>query len=207
MTPDDSLQTRRTDNVGLFYWAIESEVGLGDRVARAMVRLSHLLRHPPLAAELRFEALPSVLETSVVAVFTRRNCFAAKASEITLLLAEYTGRGDALPGLVVLCPQDHWLRCECLTSNPTAHWGNSLLRLALVYEENHHEAVIWHEALHLLGADDCYAVGPLKTVTHRGPTCGVKRCLMQYDAKLAYRPDRIELCDGNTRRVKAYWAL
>lgn len=53
------------------------------------------------------------------------------------------------------------------------NWGYNISRLSAVYNLVN-KYILWHEALHLWGADDCHYRG------NPGPTCGLSNCIMQY---------------------------
>jgi len=79
----------------------------------------------------------------------------------------------------VICrPPDHLLANRARAENSLARWGLSWPNmLALVYHSVGglpNRYIAWHEALHALGADDCY---DLET---QAPTCDLQGCVMQY---------------------------
>ena len=55
-----------------------------------------------------------------------------------------------------------------------ALWGAEVTGLlATVYRENPDKYIIWHEVLHIFGAEDCYDVSGQNT-------CELSTCIMQY---------------------------
>ena len=72
----------------------------------------------------------------------------------------FTKSDNYIPGLLVRCPYNHHLARSSRLKNPDHKWGTCYdSRLSLVYppidqQKNRH--LIWHEAFHLLGAEDCY---------------------------------------------------
>jgi len=64
---------------------------------------------------------------------------------------------------------------------------------AAVYKQGLKSA-IWHEALHLLRADDCYEEN---NPSRKKASCDVDNCIMEWDST----PDRPVLCDDNINRI------
>jgi hypothetical protein len=70
------------------------------------------------------------------------------------------------------------------------NWGVTSGHTTLVYK--HNKWIIWHEALHLLGVDECYDV---KTRI-RKPDCNCETCIMQYEPSEKWVGEW-SLCDKN----------
>lgn len=72
--------------------------------------------------------------------------------------------------------------------------------LALVYGSAD-KYVIWHEALHLLGARDCYDTSD--PWQNPGPTCELPNCLMQYAPTSEAVRDWPFLCQNNLDLIES----
>jgi hypothetical protein len=95
------------------------------------------------------------------------------------------------------------IACLCKKESSHLEYGAMFpgINIAVAYYfENPY--ILWHEAFHLLGAEDCYGTDA-GIVTDRGPTCGKSNCIMQYaitDNKIGDWPF---LCEENMERVKS----
>ncbi len=86
--------------------------------------------------------------------------------------------------------------------SPLACWGYYLNEsIATVYRPDN-KYIIWHEALHLWGADDCYSYDN----PHGPTTCELKNCIMQYAPKQQNVGDRLFLCERNVDCIRKYSA-
>lgn len=78
--------------------------------------------------------------------------------------------------LLIYCVNDSPTAQTAKKQNRLAKWGLTLPGcISIVYSMNN-KYILWHEAIHLFGVDDCYDEnnpdGPLR--------CELKNCLMQY---------------------------
>jgi len=96
--------------------------------------------------------------------------------------------------LVIYCRPDTPLVNETHAVDPMASRGASLGRVALVWVEGN-KYLIWHEALHTLGAEDCYEHA---TGVHN---CGLDGCVMQRAPTAATVRPWPFLCPANVRRL------
>ena len=104
---------------------------------------------------------------------------------------------DKLPGLILCCPANSLIAQQVRSRNPLAQWGGKLGRLALVWQTGN-KHLIWHEALHLLGAEDCYDGESTEGNCEKEP-----RCIMQYaptEKSVAPWPEC--LCLGTVSRLR-----
>ena len=109
----------------------------------------------------------------------------------------YDKFGD-LANLVVLCPPDSALHAIALQSNSDALWGINNAGLAAIYNLDN-KYIVWHETLHILGADDCYDLDK----DNRGPNCELGNCIMQYEATEENVGTWPFLCKKNVSLVKS----
>lgn len=77
-------------------------------------------------------------------------------------------------GLYVYCPSDAPIAKAARKRLPRAAWGISISGVLSLSYGGHNKHILWHEALHLLGAQDHYTLG------REGVTCELPQCLMQY---------------------------
>ena len=105
--------------------------------------------------------------------------------------------------LLICANQLSEIACLCKKESSHLEYGAMFpgINMAIAYYfENPY--VLWHEAFHLLRAEDCYETDA-GTVTDRGPTCDKANCIMQYaitDDKIGNWPF---LCQENMERVKS----
>ena len=178
----------------IFYYSLDLPPEHKDDCARAMRRLSDYLALPPLQVQYSFEELPADLESDVRESIETAESFSSCSASI----ADYffVELGD-LANLIVLCNLDSRLKKLSLKSNRDALWGGTAGCLAAVYQLDN-EYILWHEALHMLGAEDCYDM----SVGLRGPNCGLPNCIMQYEATKSNVGDWPFLCNENINRIK-----
>jgi hypothetical protein len=132
------------------------------------------------------------------------DAFKALPEDVIEALGEFAEQltikyGNGMARVIVVINNDHPLATSTRQHEPHALYGCNVDGRALVYG-NIDRRVIWHEALHTLGAEDCYDE---KTPEENpGPTCGFSNCIMQYI------PTRISvgkwpfLCQENIERVQ-----
>lgn len=114
--------------------------------------------------------------------------------------------GEGRNKVLVLCRRTHRLALRAKEQLPHAEWGVAIQggTLAVVYG-NFQNYPVWHEVLHLYGADDCYDPeycrddpGGLKT------TCGTKGCIMGFGVRLLTGEKKLTLCKANAKLVRAH---
>lgn len=103
------------------------------------------------------------------------------------------------PRIVVACDPNHPLARSAKRESPWACHGATAGCIAAVYCLK--DEVVWHEALHLLDADECYTVEG-GNVIDVGPTCGTANCIMQYDATGSVIDNGPILCCANRQLVQ-----
>ncbi len=169
-------------------------------------RFPELMGSPPL--ELRCEtcAVEGDLRRRLAATFDQGDIYSVAASVADELVdsEEWDLRVGPqqplpLPKLVVLCRPDTTLARKVREAKPKALWGACIGNtLAIVY---HHEAtVVWHELLHLFGAEDCYdEEAPNESDV---PTCGNAQCLMQFAPSLERVGDPPFICEANIQLIR-----
>ncbi|HEY1378354.1 MAG TPA: hypothetical protein VGF55_16265, partial [Gemmataceae bacterium] len=160
-----------------------------------MTELAELLAKPPASIDVRVHALEEV-DIAVISRLESLTILDDIAEEVTGHLGPKYGHVRT----VILSNEDHPFAIAALRAKPNAIWGCACGCVAFVYgsSEKH---VVWHEALHLLGATDCYDTD--RPELNPGPICEVPNCIMQYV------PDPVAvgrwpfLCERNLRFVRA----
>jgi hypothetical protein len=100
---------------------------------------------------------------------------------------------DVPPKLLVYCSRDSQVAKAALRQKPLAQWGATCSPLAAVYVLDNRVAM-WHEALHLLGADDCYIED---NPSQKKSDCNLDGCIMEYAAPESTCENWPFLCDKN----------
>jgi hypothetical protein len=102
--------------------------------------------------------------------------------------------------LLVYCKNDSNLAKAAVKENPLAQWGltydNHLV--SAVYEPDN-KYLLWHEVLHLFGAEDCYNESEPQYLI-----CELPGCIMQYvptEINVCLWPF---LCQKNIERIQAW---
>lgn len=162
----------------------------------AMEALPGLLRTVVSEASLSVRAAPDDLLDAVLKVLARDKLLEHKNCALADFLTETLGRA---PRVLLACPDDHELAVAAMRNNPAAVWGGCLKPLGLTYCPDN-KYVMWHEALHLFGATDCYAL------PDRGPTCEQPNCIMQYEPHASTVGEWPCLCNGNRKLVRDWLA-
>lgn len=106
--------------------------------------------------------------------------------------------GFFIPSLLVYCHRDSAIARSALREDGASPWGAEWCGFAAVYEPDN-KFIIWHEALHLLGAHDCYEEDdPYR----RKPDCNCNSCIMQY-VPTEETVGKWSLCDKNVKMLKS----
>ncbi len=85
---------------------------------------------------------------------------------------------------------------ELRTENELAHWGIAIPgKIAVAWHPSKY--LIWHEALHLLNAKDCYNKFGINK-------CPNARCVMRRAPSRASCGDELSLCSKNVTRIERF---
>ncbi len=131
-------------------------------VNSALKELAQHLKEDPIKLPIsvkRFGDEPDIAK-QVDAILNRLNdpsyTFSNYAADILyLFLKEGIFKEGVTPKLLVYCRPDSQIANVARRENPSALYGAACGSFAAVYRLDY-KVTIWHEALHLLGADDCY---------------------------------------------------
>lgn len=166
-----------------------------DWLKQSIEELSWYLSRPPVEVNYAFSELSEEHEADILKIF--------QSSPKTICVWEaqildyFLQKERNFTNLFVACPQNSHLKRVSLQTCPSAQWGIANESLAIVYE-HHSRIVVWHELLHLLGADDCYDM----TEGDWGPNCGLPNCIMQYQATINNVGDWPFLCEKNIEKIQ-----
>ena len=95
--------------------------------------------------------------------------------------------------LLVYCSPYSHIAVAAQNKKPVAKWGATCGRLAAIYSPNN-KNTIYHEALHLLGADDCYIEN---NPYQKKADCNFNGCIMEYVLTENVCENWPFLCDKN----------
>ena len=157
------------------YWrCLEARESDEEFVERSLKQLEENLRNKPTEFVIECAKLEDKEAEKVIRDLTDPSVeFVDKVSDLSLYFLEQSD-ATRLPGLVVCCQRGSLIAQQARSTNPLAQWGGKLGRLALVWQpDNRH--LIWHETLHLLGAEDCYDDETTEGTCEKEP-----QCIMQY---------------------------
>lgn len=165
------------------------------RLEEYVSELSALLKQPPFGIELHHQKIGDDVLAQILRVEPCGSLF----GDIPIVLEQ-----NGVPGLsLFVLESDDRFAEAAKDAHSDAVWGCCCGKVALVYR-NPEKAVIWHETLHLLGAEDCYDCSDPEA--NPGPTCDLVNCIMQYAPSDDHLLERPFLCRQNILRVRGQLA-
>jgi len=158
---------------------------------KALSTLSGYLCGDPVNVQLQLEPIdPHALDE--IAKIDHEDSIQELAIEVLEMLVDRYGHGRS----VMLCGGDS----PAARLNPLeGRWGIRNGCIAFVFAK-FHEQIVWHEALHTLGAEDCYDES--NPEQNPGPTCELSNCVMQYHPTAAGVGEWPLLCKRNVTVVR-----
>jgi len=179
-------------------------------VAGALQELAQHLKEDPIKLDITLRRLGDelVLATKVNEKLNRLNdqtyTFSSCAVDIDyLFLKSDLITETCIAKLLVYCSSDNQIalaaKSEAARMNkPPPLWGAANSPLAAAYKVGS-KVAIWHEALHLLGLDDCYEEdNPRK----KKPHCKLNGCIMEYAPPESTCENWPFLCERNVKKLK-----
>lgn len=154
------------------------------------IRIKRLRDEPKLARKVD-ERLDRMNEQS----YTFNICDATIAYDFSI--ANLIGETYAAK-LLVYCSPDSKIAAAAQRKKPHAKWGAMCAFLAAVYSLNNKSA-IFHEALHLLGADDCYIEDK---PSQKKADCNFEHCIMDYKPPEKWCENWPFICDKNIDLIR-----
>jgi hypothetical protein len=170
-------------------------------IGSCLDHLAQWIRDEPVRIEVKFTQVnpecAEVVESLLASNTLVRECdFDAWQDGLCEQLARLNEQkyGDPSPGRILLyCPGYSALAEAVQRVEPNADWGANRGFLSMVWLRNVKQ-LVWHETLHLLGAEDCYDL----TSPASRPKCLLEpRCLMQREPLRENCGDEPVLCRTN----------
>ena len=161
----------------------------------AVADLSGLLRAPPVGLDMQVEKLPSDCVEDLEATVRDAKQFDDVYDSVAGLLRDRFGD---VRKVLVACRPDHEFARGIKQKRPAAAWGVAFVGgpFGVIYNLSN-KYLVWHEALHLLGADDCY------DQSNQGPTCEHTSCIMQYVPTAQTVGEWPFLCTENVGNIRS----
>ncbi len=160
-----------------------------------MEDLSKCLALPPAEIYYEFAELPADYESDIDNILNDDkddlHCYEAA------LIEYFSKKQSQVSSLLVICSEKSPFRKKALALLPHALWGIATHSFSATYAL-YDQYIVWHEMLHLLGADDCYDIDK----GDRGPNCGSPNCIMQYEALKINVGEWPFLCNNNISMIK-----
>gem|GEM_PF-5442972 len=98
--------------------------------------------------------------------------------------------------IFVLCDEHEAFVQAYQEQNELAHWGVAIpCSFAIAWEPNKY--LLWHEALHLMNAKDCYNKFGINK-------CREPKCIMRRAPSRANCGDQLTLCSKNLKRIQRF---
>jgi len=176
-------------------------------VADALDQLAQHLKGEPVKLSISIKRLgdETDLAKKVVGELDRLNdqTYTFSECDCAIVTAFYIGGlidiGNTYTAkLLVYCSPDSKIALAAQKNAPHAEWGATCESLAAVYSLNN-KIAIFHEALHLLGADDCYIENQ---PCQKKPDCNFERCIMDFNPPEQWCENWPFICDKNIDLIR-----
>lgn len=161
--------------------------------------LMQLLRRSPVNVSAEIEKPSSVLSNEIEKLLRKPFGSADEPFDTVYLhfIRKLIRRHHKKRLLIYCNTKSHIAKAAIKQTDRLAKWGLCANDIGALYEhENKH--ILWHEALHLFGADDCYD----SNNPFAGTTCELDKCIMQY----APREGRVRkwpfICKKNVKKIQ-----
>lgn len=188
-----------------YYWCLGLDECYEKFMRESMSELRELMSRPPLTIQHSFSELPQEERESLESIINKQN----HIQPCLLLMAEHLrsiAQSSARPNLSILCSPESKIAQLARKQSPEALWGFSNADpehpegkcgwCSATYELGN-KFILWHETLHVLGADDCHDCD-----RNPGPTCGCKNCIMRYVPTPESVGEWPFLCKENLDRIQ-----
>ncbi|MGA1980432.1 MAG: hypothetical protein ABSG99_07740 [Sedimentisphaerales bacterium] len=171
-------------------------------VAGALNELAQQLKDDPIKLPVNIKALGNDLAKEVYAM---SNQIREQSSPFTYCAAKVIDilPSDFLPEgkILTYCHPDSYIAKAARREKPsTTKYGANHGFFSAVYKPNS-KVIVWHEALHILGADDCYKED---NPTQKKLCCKLDGCIMEYNPPESTCENRPFLCDRNVKKLKEF---
>lgn len=177
-----------------YYCCLDLDAQHEQFLRESMDELSRYMTQQLIGVAHTFEELPRTQMGTISQAFDSCSSFGG-------ILVAFVKHRTSISRLLVLCSPLSKITGLVKAHCPSCVWGatQSDIGLALAYPPDgdpYAKYTIWHEALHLLGAEDCYRL------PDEGPTCGLPNCIMQYAHPAHGYGQGLPLCRANIELVK-----
>lgn len=170
-------------------------------VERTLYELKQLLKNPP--AEIGLDAEPLYQQSAELVCSELRNISLKTDRPFALWCASIRPKLSDLKGtpLLIYSNADSVIAKAAEKENNLAKWGlmNDQFAVSAVYKLGN-KYILWHEALHLFDACDCYCYAN----PNAGPNCELSNCIMQYIPTKKTVGGWPFLCQKNIKRIQAW---
>lgn len=193
--------------ISIYWHCLEPKASDEDEkfVAGALDQLAQHLKTEPIKLSISIKRLgdETDLAKKVVEELDRLNdqMYTFIECEHAIVSAFYIGGliGETYKAkLLVYCSPDSRIALAAQKNAPHAELGAACGFLAAVYSLNN-KSTIFHEALHLLGADDCYIENQ---PCQKKPDCNFERCIMDYNPTEQWCENWPFICDKNIDLIR-----
>ena len=182
----------------IYYYCLDLSPKQENFVETSLCKFEKVMKHPPLEVDCEIAVLLSNIQKKIAKDLSHHS-FRDCVNQMSCTLGEEATKDRPIPQLLICCSQNHSLARKCRAESPTSVWGSSIGRIALAYNPDDH-CTMWHELLHTLGAEDCYAL------PNRGPTCEHPQCIMQRETHTPVVNDCLPLCNKNVNFIRERFA-
>jgi len=183
----------------LFWHCLDPRKGDEEFVASAFQELADLLRKPPVEAEFQATPLTGQVAETVAEEFKgpRDEMGSPLPGYFDAVESRIRERSLWVP-LLVYCSVTSEIAKVCRRAHPSHLWGSAWYPFVSVVYRPNNKYLLWHEALHLFHAHDCYSED-----APNGPTtCELPDCIMQYAPSEETVGEWPFLCQKNTEAIR-----
>jgi len=194
----------------LFWYCLgigkEEQIGEKEQnfVSDNLDKLSSLLKTPLVGITLEAKPLPPRLVEVVNSVY---ESWCNHDWPFSYFCKQIRNKLDSLDlkgmPLLVYCKNNSTLAKAAVKQDSLAKWGltHDYYFVSAVYEPDN-KYLLWHEALHLFDACDCYCY--YNPENHAGSNCELSNCIMQYAPTKETVGEWPFLCQKNIKRIQAW---
>jgi len=173
-------------------------------VAGALKELAQNLEKDPIKLPVSIKQLrdKSKLTEKVRERLNKLNDQSCEFSTCSAVIADtFVSEEGIAQRLLVYCSPDSNIAEAARRKESSAKYGANCGFFSAVYKPNS-KVIVWHEALHLLGADDCYIVEDRRV--RKKSCCKLDGCIMEYNPPESTCEKWPFLCDRNVKKLKEF---
>ena len=169
-------------------------------VERTLYELKHLLKRPPVQIELKAVLLDNQAAELVCSELRNISLKTDRPFALWCALIRSKLSGLKSTPLLIYSNADSVIAKAAIKENCSAKWGlmNDQFAVSAVYKLGN-KYILWHEALHLFDAGDCYCYAN----PNAGTNCDLTNCIMRYEPLKETVREWPFLCEKNIKRIRA----